>query len=94
MLGQECLRFMSVLMAAGVLGGPGGKGPKFNKGIMEHNALQNCKVASRDKSLLRQWHQKFTAALGQVKGEYEEMVHKLVRQIDLGKELDNIISEL
>jgi hypothetical protein len=58
--------------------------PGFNKGIMEHRAIQNLRAVSGDKGLFRQWHQKFTTALGQVKVEYEEIVLKLAREIDLG----------
>ncbi len=38
-----------------------------------------------DKASYRLWHQKLTTALGQVKGESEEMVHAMVREIDSGK---------
>ncbi len=42
-------------------------------------------------SIHRQWHQKFTTALGQVGAEQEEIVHRLVREIDLGRDMGNIL---
>ncbi len=47
-----------------------------------------------DKGLSRQWHQKFTIARGQVETEYEEIVHRLARKIDFGKEMENILTML
>ena len=44
--------------------------------------------------MFRQWQQKFTTALGQVRAEYEEIVHKLAREIDLGREMENILTML
>ncbi len=38
--------------------------------------------------MFKQWHQKFTTALGQVRAEYEEIVQHLAREIDMGKEME------
>ncbi len=38
--------------------------------------------------MFRRCRQKFIAALGQVRGEFEEIVHALARDIDIAKELD------
>ncbi len=35
---------------------------------------------------------KFTTALGQFKGSYEEIVRRMAREIDLGKAVDVVIS--
>ncbi len=72
--------------------GGGGGGPGFNKGIMEHRRIQNRRAVSGGKGLFRQWHQKFTAALGQVKAECEDIVHKLARELDLGKEIETVLA--
>ncbi len=47
----------------GVSHGSGG-GVRFTRGILEPKAIQNLRAASGDKGLFRQWHQKFTNALG------------------------------
>ncbi len=54
--------------------------------------MQDLKAVKGDKSIFRRWHHKGTAGLGQVKGEYEEILCRLVGEIDLGKELDKIIA--
>ena len=46
------------------------------------------------KSLFRQWHQRFITALGQVGGAHEEIIQQLVKETDLGKELDKINKHL
>ena len=93
MFEHEPLRFMSMYTASG--GGKSGGGhEKYNKGIMEHRVIQNLKNVNGDKSLFRQWHQKFTTAIGQFKPVYEEMVHKMARELDLGKEVDGVLSAL
>jgi hypothetical protein len=43
---------------------------------MEHKVIQYFRAVSGDKSLFRQWHQKFTIALGHVAGAHEETVHR------------------
>ncbi len=47
-----------------------------------------------DKSVFRQWHQKFTAALGQFREPYKEIVHRSARETDVGKELGVVMSTL
>ncbi len=61
---------------------------------MEYRVIQNLKAANGDKSLFRQWHPKFTAALGQFKGSYEETVHRMAREIDLWNEADALLAKL
>jgi hypothetical protein len=55
---------------------------------MEHKVIQNLRAASGEKGLFRQWHQKFTTAFGQV------LVHKLAREIDLGKDRKTVLIAL
>ncbi len=57
---------------------------------MEHRVIQNRKALSGDTGLFRQWHQKFTSALGQVRGEYEEIFHRLAREVDLARDMENV----
>ncbi len=64
---------------------------RLNDWIMEYELIQNLKAVSGDKSMCRQRHHKFVAALGQVMGEYEVIMCKLVREIGLGEELDNMM---
>ncbi len=54
---------------------------------MEHKIIQYPKAVNGDKSLFRNWHQKFTTSLGQVAGAHEEIVHRLVKELDLGREM-------
>ncbi len=92
MLGQEPMRIINMVTSIHL--GEVGGGNLFTKGIMEHKVIQNLRAVSGDKGLFRQWHQKFTTALGQVKTEYEEMVHRFAREIDLGREMENILTML
>ena len=46
----------------------GGGGGGFHRGAMEHKVIMNLRAVDGDKSIFRQWHQKFTTALGQVGG--------------------------
>ena len=50
----------------------------------------NFRMVNGDKSLFRQWHQRFVTALSQVGGVHEEIVLNLVREIDVGKELNEV----
>jgi hypothetical protein len=93
MFEQEHLRFIN--MATSI--NPrtfGGGSSGVTRGIMEHKVIQNLKAVNGDKGLFRQWHQKFTTALGQVNGMYEEMVHRMAREIDLGKDMAGIMGLL
>ncbi len=78
------------------VGGFGGSGGiiRFTRGALEHKVIQNQRAASGDKGLFRQWHQKFTTALAQVMEEYEEIVHKLAREIHLGKDIETSLGAL
>ncbi len=89
---EEHLRMIN--MVTSIHPGGGGGGTRFNKGIMEHGVIQNLRAVSVDKGLFLQWHQKFTTALGQAKTAYEEIVHKLAREIDFGGEMGTILSTL
>ncbi len=66
---QEHLRALAMITA--VNQGVAGCSGKCGRVIMEHKVVQNLKAAKGDKSMFRQWHQKFTTVLGQVKVEYE-----------------------
>jgi hypothetical protein len=82
---------LGMMMVTSIHPGEGGGGTRFNRGIMEHRVLQNLRAVSGDKGLFRQWHRKFTTALGQVRAEYEEIVHKLAREIDLEREIETVL---
>ncbi len=84
MFEQECLRMINMVSAI-IPGGAGGS-YRTPKGIFEHRVIQNLGAVSGGKELFRQWHQKFIAALGQVRTEYEEIVHRLAKEVDLGRE--------
>ncbi len=77
-LEQEPLRFMSMLSASGRGGGAGNSHGRYVKSIMEHKVIQNLTIMSGDKSLFRQWHQKFTTGLGRANATHEEIVHRMV----------------
>ncbi len=55
------------------------------KGIVECRMAQSWEVSVGDNLLFRQLYPKRTTIFGQVFGEYEEVVRKLVKDIDLGK---------
>jgi hypothetical protein len=89
-LEQEPLRFARVATAvAGGTGAVGGQG-RFVKGIMEHKVTQSLEAVNGDKALFRQWHQKFTTALGQASPVHER-VHRMVKEIELGKDMETIV---
>ncbi len=56
--------------------------------------IKNLKAVSGDKMLFRHWHQKFTTALGQFRGSYEEIVHRVAREIDFGKQIETVMTTL
>ncbi len=58
---------------------------------MEHEVIHNFKAVNRDRTLFLKWRQKFTTAFGQVNAAREEIVHRTVREIDLGKDLETIV---
>ncbi len=82
-----------MFVAAGS-GGTGGGSYRHPKGIMEHKVIHNLRAVSGDRPLFRQWHQKFTITLGQVGGLHEEISHRLVKQSDLGKEMEKVVTGL
>ncbi len=82
-----------MITAAGS-GGTGGDGSKYARSIMENKVIQNVRVLSGNKSLFRQWHQKYTTAFGQVGGAHVEIVHPLVEKIDLGREMGKVVTGL
>ena len=96
MFQQEDRRFLHMLAATGGggYGGGHGGGSKYQKTIMEHKVIQYLRTVNGDKSLFRQWHQKFTTALGQVPGAHEEIIQRMVKEIDLGKELEKVVTTL
>ena len=62
---QETLRTEAAISRIRTRGyGGGGERPWIPKGIMEHRVMTNLKAVNGDKGLYRQWHQKFTTALG------------------------------
>ena len=73
MFQQEYMRFQNLLAGTGGggHGGSGAGGGRYQKTIMEHKVIQYLRAVNGDKSLFRQWHQKFTTALGQITGGHE-----------------------
>ena len=57
------------------------------RGVMEYKVIMNLTPVNGDKSWFRQWHLKFVTAIGQVRSECEELVQKLIKEIDLGRDL-------
>ncbi len=58
MFEQEHLRFINIFAATGGGGSEGGA-TKFTRGLMEHKVITNLRCVNGDKSLFRQWHQRF-----------------------------------
>ncbi len=71
--------------------GPGGVSHRFRNGIMEHKVILNFRAVSGDKSLFRQWDPTFTTALGQVGVAHDDMVHRLLKEIELEKEMEKVV---
>ncbi len=61
---------------------------------MEHKVINNLRCVSGDKSLFGQWHLRVVTALGQYGQVHDEIVQHLVKEIDLGKDLDKVVEEL
>ena len=95
MFEQEHRRMINMVTAINPRG-LGGRGcTRFTaRGIMEHKVIMNLRMVSGDKSLFCQWNQRFIAALGQVEGAHEEIIQQLVRETDLGRELDKVVENL
>ena len=75
----------------------GGRAPGITgreRGVMEYKVVTNLKPVNGDKTWFRQWHLKFTTALGQAKYDYEWMVNKMTKEIDLGKDLGTILEDM
>ena len=47
---------------------------------MERKVIVSFRIVNGDKSLFRQWHQRFITALGQVEGAHEEIIQQLVKE--------------
>ena len=70
-------------------GGYGGAGAhRFPKSSMKYKVVQYLRAANGGKSLFRHWHQKFTTDLGQVTNEHEEIVQRMVNEIEFCKDDD------
>ncbi len=61
---------------------------------MDHKVIQYLRAVNGDQSLFRQWHQQITTALGQVSSGHEEIVQRMVKDIDLGKDLEKVVTTL
>ncbi len=79
MFEQEHLRFIIYFAVTG--GAVCGGGRKYQKTIMERKVIQYLRAENGDKSLFRQWHHKFTTALGHVSSAHEGIVQRLVKEI-------------
>ncbi len=93
MFEQERLRLISMITAVGS-GGTGGGSSKYPRSIMENRVIKNVRAVSEDNPLFMQWRQKFTRALGQDGGTYEEIVCRLDKEIDLGREMEKAVTGL
>ena len=90
---QEPLRFMSMFAASGT-GGTAYAQRRFTTSVMEYKVIQNLCAVNGDKSMFRQWHQQLTTALGQVVESHEEIIHRLVKEVDLGRDVEKIVTGL
>ncbi len=82
-----------IIMATAINpGGSGGKGGNAitKGGITEHKLITNLGCVSGDKSLFRRWHRKFMTTLGQ----YDQYDQHLVKDADLGKNLNKVVEDL
>ena len=72
---QEHMRMIIIVSAInpGGFAGRGGNGVT-KRGIMEHKVITNLWRVNVDKSLFRQWHQRFITAVGQYGQVHEEIV--------------------
>ena len=43
--------------------------------------------------MFRQWHQQFLSAIGQVNPRYEELLSIMIKEIDLGRDLEKIVED-
>ncbi len=84
MFEQENLRFINMFAAT----------TKHTREIMQHKVITNLRCVNGDKSLFRQWHQRFITAWGQYGHVHEEIVQHVVKETDFGKELDKVVEEL
>ncbi len=75
MFEEKHLRMINMVTAInpGGLGGKRGNGVT-KRGIMEHKVITNLWRVNVDKSLFRQWHQRFITAVGQYGQVHEEIV--------------------
>ena len=61
---------------------------------MEHKVITKLRCANGDKSLFGQRHHRFITSQGQYDHVHEEIAQHLVKEKDLGKELDKVVEEL
>ena len=61
---------------------------------MECKIITSLKAVNGDETWFRQWHLKFTTALGQVKHDDEWMVNKMTKEIDLSRDLGAILEDM
>ncbi len=74
------LRFTAIFSGTRTRGGGGGGGG-FHRGVMEHKVITNLRAVRGDKSLSRQ-----------VGGAHEEIVYRLFKEIDSGKEMEKVVT--
>ncbi len=89
---EEPMRMINMVTSVHLGGTNGSYRPP--RGIMEYKVIQNFRAVNGDTGLFRQWHQNFTTALGQVRMEYEETVHRLAKDIDLGRDIETVLTTL
>ncbi len=58
---------------------------------MEHKVITNLRCVDEDKSLFRQWCQRFITTLGQYVQVHEKIAQHLPKETDLGKEFDKVL---
>jgi hypothetical protein len=61
---------------------------------VEREVIMNLTAVSGGTLLFRLWRHNFTTAFEQVGGACEEIVHRLVKEIDLGNELEKVVTGL
>ena len=71
------LRNAVQVAASGAMRNSGATGS--TKGIMGYKVITNLKAVIGDKTWFRQWHLKFTTALGQVRQECEWLVNSMTK---------------
>ncbi len=57
---------------------------------MEHKVIVNLRAVNGDNAVFRHWRRNITTALGRIGGARKEIVHRIVKYVDLGKELEKV----